>query len=103
MVLVVMVLRGSPWTGLLLWSLLFLGTTGYHMVCRPFEEGKTNLIGIVQELAVMLACAPLFVIMMERKKEQMSMIVVYLITGAVILTSIIEGTATVCSLVGRCR
>ena len=100
MVVVVMVLRGSPWTGLVLWTLLLV-TTSYHVVCRPFVEGKTNLIGALHELAIMLACVPLFIIMIKQRGEDMAHIVVYLLTGSIVLTTIIEGTATAWTLVGR--
>ena len=50
----------------------------------------------------MLACLPLFVIMVDYNEEDMAMTAVYIVTSAIILTTIIEGTSTICKIKEKC-
>ena len=104
MVLIVMLMRNTPWMQLTCWVLLFAMTTAYLIVVKPFEEAKTNMVAIVQEISVVLLCLPLFFMQARLFVEFMSMAAIYIVMGAIMLTATIEVASSIKAAANRkCR
>ena len=74
-----------------------MGTSAYYVYAKPFLEAKTNLVGAVQEISVMVVCIPLFPMYARKARDAMAMMTIYLIMIAIILTACIEVIATIIS------
>ena len=86
------------------WTLLFLGTSIYVISVRPFKSKKANLVVLVQEMAILLSCLPIFIIKFNYWRSKMAMLVIFIITGAMLVTACIEGAALVSEILVRiCR
>ena len=89
-VVIVFYLRGSTWTQLVCWNLLFLFHAIYLMVARPFAAKKSTLIAIIEDVALLLVSFPLFGILMKHEPQAMSVLAILLISGAVMLIVLAE-------------